>query len=113
MARQIRGLIEAALAKPGSVERHRDEHVGAPDQIRATLPHQPGKRPRQRAAAFVFQGVNDRAQRAVVFTDCTRPLHMPGGAAAARALRERHADRAPRGQRIAARVAQRRCERKD
>jgi hypothetical protein len=57
--------------------------------------------------------VHDRAQRAVVPADSPRAIHLPVAAPAARASRQRHADRPPGRQRIAAPVAHGRCERKN
>jgi hypothetical protein len=57
--------------------------------------------------------VHDRAQRAVVPADGARAIHVAVDAPAARASRERHADRSPGRQRIAATVAHGRCERKN
>jgi len=113
VARQIRGLIEPALAPPRRVKRHRNRPVGARQHVRAAEAHQFGQRLRQRSPSFVFERVHDRAQRAVICADGTRAIHPAGATPAAGASRQRHADRPPGRQRIAAAIADGRGERKN
>jgi hypothetical protein len=57
--------------------------------------------------------VHDCTQCAVISADGTRPGDAPPRTAAARTAGQRHADRSPRGQRVAADIAEGRREWKD
>jgi len=113
VAREIGGLVEAALAAPRWMERNRNRAAGAVEHVGAARLHQCRERPRERSAAFVLEGVNHGAQRAVVRADRAGTIDGAIRAPAARTPRQRQADRAPRRQRIAAAIAQRRRERED
>ena len=113
VAREVGGLVESALSPPRRVERHRNRPIGARQHIGAADAHQFGQRLSQCSPPFIFERVHDRAQRAVVLADGTRAIHLPVAAPAARTSRQRHADRPPGRQRIAAAVADRRCQRKN
>jgi len=66
---QVGSLIESALAAPGRVERDRDRAGRAGEDVRPAFAHQRGEWGGQRAAAVVFQRVDDGAKRAVVGAD--------------------------------------------
>ena len=103
---QIQGLIESAGAPPRRVKGNRDEAVRALKQNLAPAPHQGGQRPGQRAASFVLQRMHDGAKRPIVGARRERAIDETAPAAATRAPRHRHADDAPRRQRIAAAFAE-------
>src|SRR5262245_58682108 len=58
--RQIGGLIEASLASPRTMERHRHDHIGAVDYFSPTRAQEAAQRLRERAAAVVLDRVDDR-----------------------------------------------------
>ena len=66
-----------------------------------------------RSASLVFERVDDGPQRSVIGANSARPVDEARSATAARASRQRHADRAPGRQRIAALIAERRCQRQN
>jgi len=109
--REVGGLIEASLPPLRRVQRYRNNTGGTRDDIVTATAHQFGQRPRQRAASFVLQGMDDGAKRTIVRADRPRAIHERPPAAAPRTRAERDTDRAPAGKRIAAAVAQGRGER--
>jgi hypothetical protein len=113
VAREIRGLVEAAVPAARCVQRHRNGAGRAGEHVATALAHQPAERPGKRSPSLVLQGVDDGAQRAVVGANRPRAIDQPAPASAARAAGERDADQPPRRQRVAAAVAQRRRERED
>jgi hypothetical protein len=66
LARQIVGLIESALPDADGMERHGHHRVRTREYIAAGFTHEPAERLGEQPAAFVFEGVNDAPQRAVV-----------------------------------------------
>ena len=95
------------------MERNGNRAAGAVEHVGAARLHQRGERPRERSSAFVFEGVNHGAQRAVVRANRAGTIDGAIRAPAARTPRQRQADLAPRRQRIAAAIAERRRERED
>jgi hypothetical protein len=71
-AREIVGLVEAAKQPPDRMQRHRHRHVRALEDLAAMAAHQRTKVSRQRSPAVILQRLDDRAQRAVVGSDCPR-----------------------------------------
>jgi len=69
MPGEVGGLIESAFPAPGGMKRHWNHPIGAAQYVRAARAHEGGQRPGQRSAAFVFQGVNDCTERALVRAD--------------------------------------------
>lgn len=70
-ARKIFCLIESALAPSGRMKRNGDGKIGLGQHIGTAYLHQRAKRLCQRSTTVVLEGVNDRAQRAVVSPDGT------------------------------------------
>jgi methionine synthase I (cobalamin-dependent) len=105
VAGEVGGLIESALPSSGRVERDGDCARGAGKDVRASLAHQRTERFGEGAAAFIFEGVHDSAERAVVGADRAAVRDVAWRPPATRAARQRHADRAPGSERIAAAVA--------
>ena len=113
MPGEIRRLIEPTLAAARRVEWYRDNVVGARPHIGAALRHQRRQFRRERPPAVVFEGMDDRTQRAVVsaYRACERddaPL-----AATPWAQRLSAIERPPGCERVAAAGAQRRRQRQD
>ena len=107
-------LIEAALPPARRVERDRERRRRRPrGGRRPRMRIRPRQRPGQRSASLVFESVDDRPQRSVVGANRARPIDEARSATAARAARQRHADRTPGRQRIAAPIAERRCQRQN
>ena len=113
MTSQVGRLIEAALAEARGMERHRDRRIGFRDQRPRALPHERRQWSGQRPASFVLQRMDDFSQRAVILADGASAVDLALRSPAARTLTEWQADAPPRRQRVAADVAQRRCERED
>jgi len=111
--RKVERLVESPGAPPGRMQGNRDEAVGVPEQFRAPAPHQAGQRLCQRTAPVVLQRVDDGAKCAVVGAGREGAIDEAVSAAASRAARHRHADDAPRRQRIAAAFAERGSQRPD
>jgi hypothetical protein len=112
-AGEILRLVEAALAPARRVERDRNNTGGALEEIGAADAHQPRQRPGQRSASLVFESVDDSPQRPVMGANGARLVDEARSATAARASRQRHADRTPGRQGIAAPIAERGCQRQN
>ena len=112
--REIDRLIEAAVPAPRRVERHRDRAGGAVEQTprRAGASAPPSGRASDRRPSYLSAWTMAR-RRAVVGADCPPAIDEARRPAAARALFERHAHRAPGRQRVAAAAAERRRQRQD
>jgi len=110
MAGQIRRLIEAALPSPRVVKGYGHHVPGAIENIGGTAAHQHGQPPRQRAAAAVLERLDDGAECAVVCADRPGAVDARPAAATARAM---EMGVAPGRKRVAAPVAERRCQRED
>jgi hypothetical protein len=65
-AREIVGLIEAALTLAPPMKRHRHNRVSACEHVAAMLAHQPAERRGEHATTVVFQRVNDFPKRPIV-----------------------------------------------
>ena len=106
--------LKPRCAAPRRVERHRDDGVGAlragPRRARASA--RPAAAPAIAVRRTSARG-RSRAARRRTRRSRARVDRRGGGAPAPRAPRQRHADRAPGRQRIAAAVAERRRERED
>lgn len=100
------GLIETPRPSAGRVQRHRNQIVGAGEQLVASRSHQRSQWPRQRLAVLVLEGLDDRPKCAVVdpCRSAPREVRLRVTALAARVLRRR------RGQRCATVSTERRCE---
>lgn len=112
-AREIQRLIEPALSTPAGMERHRDDDVRVAQEVGTRDPHSYRQRAPDGSPALILERVDDLAQRAVVEADGAPAIDGVSPAPAAGALRLDLIERAPRRQRIAARFADRRCDRTD
>lgn len=113
VSREIGRLIEAPLAVPRSMQRHGDHACGTSQHLGAAFAHE-GREPlRQRPAPVVLQRVHDRTKRAVVLAHRAGEIHGWLHPPATRADRERPADDPPARERIAAALAEGRCEGKN
>jgi hypothetical protein len=62
MSRQVIRLIEAALQRPPQMQRHRDDGVGALQELRPGACDQRGEWSGQDAPLAVLEGMDDPAQ---------------------------------------------------
>ena len=113
MAGELGCLVEAALALPAAMQRHRYDDVCVSDHALTMSAHEAPEAAREGAAAAVFERVHDRAQRAVVRAYGARAGDVSFSAPAVRTRRCRKADDSPRREGIAAADAQWRGERND
>lgn len=105
-------LIEAAPSPSPGVERHGHEHVRGFEHAAAMAPHEMPERYGDRSAAVVFQGVQDRAQGAVVRADGRAGRERGRPPPAPHTERSFETDDTPGLERIAAACAQGRRERR-
>jgi hypothetical protein len=96
LAGKIVGLIEAALNRPERMQRHRDDGVGAGEQVPPGLAQQRGERRGEHAPALILEGMDDLPERAVIPAGTASDGQPRGLAPAARAERA-----------VAAKIAQR------
>jgi len=95
------------------MKRHWHCHIRVAQHTRPCDGHQPSKRPSERSMTVVFQGVNDRSQCAVVFTDGAGTRNQMLTVVTSWTYVELDAHGSPRLPRITTDVAQRRRERFD
>ena len=95
------------------MERYRHGQIGIRENVCAACPHHGAKRLCQRSSPFVLERVNNRSQRSLVKADGSGTVQWAAHATAPRASVERNADHPPRGQGVAAQIAQGRCEWQD
>ena len=95
------------------MQGHGYDRVGASEDLRAAQSHEGGQLTRERSSSVVLQRVNDGAERAFVCTDGSRSCHGARETSASRTPAWSGVIQEPGRQRIAADVAERRCERKN
>ncbi len=106
---QVGRLVEAAMTKARSDEAGPESRTRRRSSISAPRSRIKRAEPAgERSPAVVLQRVDDRPQRAVVGADRARSIDEAREPPAARTAIERTADRAPRRQRVAAAIADRR-----
>lgn len=66
MLREVGGLVESAAQSPADVKGHRDHAIGVLQGVDAARAHAQRQGARQRTPPFVFERVDDLAERALV-----------------------------------------------